>query len=225
MTETEAPDWESLRARMVEEIGLHARAVAAASGRERLGPRVMEAMGRVPRHEFVPEKLQRYAYENMPLPIGFEKSISQPFIVALMLDLLAPEPGEKVLEIGTGLGYQAAVLAELAGTVCTVEIVSELAADARRRLDRLGYVGVETRIGDGSQGWAEAGPFDAIILAAAPETIPPRLVEQMKPRGRMVLPLGPEGEQELCLVTKSATGRIATRPVLEVSFMALVRPH
>lgn len=225
MTETEAPDWEALRARMVEEIALHARAVAAASGRELLSPRVMAAMGRVPRHEFVPLSLQRYAYENMPLPIGFEKTISQPFIVALMLDLLAPLPGEKVLEVGTGLGYQAALLAELGCAVFTVEIVSELGAEARLRLDRLGYGGVETRIGDGSQGWAQAGPFDAIILAAAPETIPPRLVEQLKPGGRMVLPLGPEGEQELCLVSKDAAGRIVTRPLIEVSFMALVRPH
>jgi protein-L-isoaspartate(D-aspartate) O-methyltransferase len=225
MAETEAPDWESLRARMLEEIALHARAVASASGREHFSPRVMEAMGRVPRHEFVPAKLQRYAYENMPLPIGYDKTISQPFIVALMLDLLAPEPNEKVLEVGTGLGYQAALLAELAGSVYTVEIVAELAADARRRLDRLGYVAVEARIGDGSQGWAQHAPFDAIILAAAPETIPPRLLEQLKPGGRMVLPLGPEGEQELCLVTKDAAGRVETRAVLEVSFMALVRPH
>jgi protein-L-isoaspartate(D-aspartate) O-methyltransferase len=225
MSAAETPDWEALRARMVEEIALHARAVGATSGRDRLDPRILAALGRVPRHEFVPLKVQRYAYENMPLPIGFEKTISQPFIVALMLDLLAPQPGEKVLEVGTGLGYQAAVLAELAGTVCTVEIVGELAVEARRRLDRLGYVGVEARIGDGTRGWESEAPFDAIVLAAAPETIPPRLLEQLKPGGRMVLPLGPEGAQELCLVTKDAAGRIATRPVLEVSFMALVRPH
>jgi protein-L-isoaspartate(D-aspartate) O-methyltransferase len=225
MSETEAPDWDSLRARMVEEIALHAQATAAATGRALFAPRVMAAMGHVPRHEFVPRAVQRYAYENMPLPIGCEKTISQPFIVALTLDLLAPGPAEKVLEVGTGLGYQAALLAELAGTVCTVELVPELAAEARRRLDRLGYVGVVARAGDGSQGWAEEAPFDAIVLAAAPETIPPRLLEQLKPGGRMVLPLGPEGEQELCLVVKDRAGRITTRPVLEVSFMTLVRPH
>jgi protein-L-isoaspartate(D-aspartate) O-methyltransferase len=225
MSETEAPDWESLRTRMLEEIALHAQATAAATGRALFAPRVMAAMGRVPRHAFVPRVVRRYAYENMPLPIGCEKTISQPFIVALTLDLLAPGPAEKVLEVGTGLGYQAALLAELAGTVCTVELVPELAAEARRRLDLLGYARVRARAGDGSQGWAEEAPFDAIVHAAAPETVPPRLLEQLKPGGRMVLPLGPEGEQELCLVVKDRAGRIETRPVLEVSFMALVRPH
>jgi protein-L-isoaspartate(D-aspartate) O-methyltransferase len=225
MDRTGTPDFDGLRARMLEEIALYARAAAPASGRESLDARVMAAMGRVPRHEFVPEKLRRYAYENMPLPIGFEKTISQPFIIALMLDLLGLRPGDKVLEVGTGLGYQAALLAELASTVCTVEIVPELGAEARRRLDRLGYNGILTRIGDGSQGWTQEAPFDAVILAAAPETLPPRLFEQLAPGGRMVLPLGPEGEQALWVVTKDRAGRAETRPVLEVSFTALVRPH
>jgi protein-L-isoaspartate(D-aspartate) O-methyltransferase len=173
----------------------------------------------------VPTQLAGLAYQDAPLPIGFDKTISQPFVAALMLDLLEPQPDDSVLEVGTGLGYQAALLAELAGTVCTVELVPELAAEARRRLDLLGYARVRARAGDGSQGWAEEAPFDAIVLAAAPETVPPRLLEQLKPGGRMVLPLGPEGEQELCLVVKDRAGRIETRPVLEVSFMALVRPH
>ena len=154
----------------------------------------------------------------MPLPIGFDKTISQPFIVAVMTDLLDPRPHEVVLEVGTGLGYQAAVLAELAARVWSVEVVEELATEAEARLRRLGYANVGIRIGDGSRGWAEHAPFDKILVTAAAELVPPALIEQLKPGGRMVLPLGGEDAQALTLLEKDHRGQPSRRQFLPVRF-------
>ena len=176
------------RHRMVEEIALHAAFCRQEIGREALAPRVLESVGDVPRHEFVPDELRSYAYANQSLPIGFGKTISQPFIVALMTDLLAPGPDDRVLEIGTGLGYQAAVLARIAGHVYSVEIIEELEAAASARLARFGFVNAETRCADGSWGWPELAPFDGIIVTAAPDLIPPALIHQLNPAGAWSYP-------------------------------------
>ncbi|MCY4499969.1 MAG: protein-L-isoaspartate(D-aspartate) O-methyltransferase [Alphaproteobacteria bacterium] len=206
------------RRRMVEEIALHARHVSGKTGRAAIFGPVMEAIGQVPRHTFVPVEMALYAYLDAPLPIGCGKTISQPFIVALMTDLLEIGPDHRVLEIGTGLGYQAAVLAELAAEVFTVEVLEELAQSARRRLADRGYANVHSRIGDGSMGWPEHAPFDRIIATAAPDLIPPALLQQLKPGGRMMIPAGLEDDQRLLLVTKDAGGRIGTEEVLPVRF-------
>jgi len=206
------------RRRMVEEIALHARHVSGKTGRAAIFGPVMEAIGQVPRHTFVPVEMALYAYLDAPLPIGCGKTISQPFIVALMTDLLEIGPDHRVLEIGTGLGYQAAVLAELAAEVFTVEVLEELAQSARRRLADRGYANVHSRIGDGSMGWPEHAPFDRIIATAAPDLIPPALLQQLKPGGRMMIPAGLEDDQRLLLVTRDAGGRIGTEEVLPVRF-------
>jgi protein-L-isoaspartate(D-aspartate) O-methyltransferase len=225
MSQKSDAEWAALRTALIQQVEGELRLLAPLTGRAELAPRVREALARVPRHDFVPAQLQPYAYENMPLPIGFGKTISQPFIVALMTELLEVGPEDNVLEIGTGLGYHAAVLAELTPHVFTIELVAELAEEARRRLDRLGYARIETRVGEGSRGWVEAAPFDRIMLAAAPERIPARLLEQLKNGGRMVVPLGPEGDQRLTLVTKSRSNEIRQTPVLEVAFAGLILPH
>jgi protein-L-isoaspartate(D-aspartate) O-methyltransferase len=225
MPESEELDFGALRAAMVDEIALNARLVAEMTGKERFDERVMATIGSVPRHDFVPEQLRGLAYLNVPLPIGCGKTISQPFIVALMTELLEIKKTDSVLEIGTGLGYQAAILSEMAKRVYTVEIIAELAQEARKRLDSLGYKGIEFRVGDGSHGWAEHAPYDRIIVASAPEAIPSTLLAQLKPGGRMVIPLGPEGEQHLCLVSKGRADKIETKPVLQVSFAPLVLTH
>lgn len=181
-------------------------------------------MGRVLRHEFVPIELQPYAYLNRPLPIGYEKTVSQPFIVALMTDLLELEAGDIVLEIGAGAGYQAAVLAELAQRVYTVDIIEELGRGAERRLQRLGYDNVLVRIANGYYGWAEHAPYDRIIMTAAADLIPPPLLAQLKPGGRMVLPAGIPDRQTLILVQKSAAGSLSTREILPVRFSELEDP-
>src|SRR6267378_2399961 len=178
------------RARMVAEIAAMARETGAETGRPRFSDAVMAAMGKVPRHRFVPVLQENLAYENRPLPIGEGQTISQPYIVALMTDLLDPKPTDTVLEVGTGSGYQAAVLAELVGKVYTIEIVEALARRAKQVLDELQYRNVEVRIGDGYGGWPAAAPFDAIIVTAAPEAIPQPLVDQLRPGGRMVIPVG-----------------------------------
>jgi protein-L-isoaspartate(D-aspartate) O-methyltransferase len=210
---------------MIETIAIHALHVGNAIGEQGLGTRVMEVMGRVARHEFVPAELRPHAYIDHPLPIGFGKTISQPFMVALMTDLLDVQASDSVLEIGTGLGYQAAVLADLAEQVYTVEIIGELALAARSRLEDLGYANVEVRLGDGSKGWPEHAPFDKVIVTAAPELVPPSLITQLKPGGRMVVPAGLEDDQRLMLVEMDDAGNLKTREVLRVVFSPLVTIH
>jgi len=206
-------------------IAVHAKLCVNEIGKDRLSSRIMEAMASVPRHRFVPVELQELAYEDLPLPIGFGKTISQPFIVALMTDLLAVEEHDKVLEIGTGFGYQAAVLAELAMGVYSVEIIAELATEGELRLRGAGYDKVRLRIGDGSRGWSEHAPFDKIMMTAAPEHIPERLLEQLRPGGRMVLPVGVEDEQKLIVVEKDNHNQVRTRELMAVRFSQLITSH
>nr|WP_243286582.1 protein-L-isoaspartate(D-aspartate) O-methyltransferase [Geothrix terrae] len=188
-------------------------------------PRVLEAMGRVPRHEFVPAAQRSQAYEDWPLAIGYGQTISQPYIVAFMTAALAPRPGDRVLEIGTGSGYQAAVLAGLVAEVYTMEIVEPLAQRAEADLKRLGYTNVKVRAGDGHLGWPEAAPFDAIIVTCAPEDVPQALVDQLKVGGRMIIPVGSQwGAQELYLLRKTATG-LRRQGVLPVRFVPMVKGH
>jgi protein-L-isoaspartate(D-aspartate) O-methyltransferase len=210
-----------LRQSMIAEIAVHAIYVSARIGKAALSRRVMEAMEAVPRHAFVPVELQAYAYANTPLPIGYDKTISQPFIVALMTDLLDIQPDDTVLEIGTGLGYQATVAATLARKVYSVEVIEELSEQAQQRLARLGIANVELRIGNGCHGWAEHAPFDKVIVTAAPDLIPPTLLDQLKPGGKMVIPAGLPDAQQLILVDKDANGRVATKEILPVRFSQL----
>ena len=210
-----------LRRHMVEVVEIHADLAAEELGKAALDARVLEAMLRVPRHLFVRAPLAALAYQDAPLPIGFGKTISQPFIVAVMTDLLDPRPGERVLEVGTGLGYQAALLAELAGEVCTVEVVEEFAAAAEARLDQLGYANVEVRVGDGSRGWAERAPFDKVMVTAAARALPPALLAQLGPGGRMVLPTGAGEAQRLTVADKGADGAVETRELMDVRFTPL----
>ena len=182
--------------------------------------RVLEAMGRVPRHRFVPEEIRHRAYEDCALPIGYGQTISQPFVVAFMTRQLELKPTDRVLEIGTGCGYQAAVLAELAQEVYTIEIVPALAEAARATFDRLGYRNIQLRIGDGSGGWPEAAPFDAVMVACAPERVPPSLVDQLRDGGRMIIPLGPGKGQELVLLRKNGD-QLTQRSVLPVRFVPM----
>ena len=210
------------RARMVAEIAAMARDTGAETGRPRFGDAVMAAMGKVPRHRFVPALQDIFAYDNRPLPIGEGQTISQPYIVALMTDLLDPKSADTVLEVGTGSGYQAAVLAELVAKVYTIEIVEPLARRARQVLGELGYRNVEVRVGDGYGGWRAAAPFDAIIVTAAPAAVPQPLIDQLKPGGRMVIPVGgPSDVQQLLLVEKQSDGRTTTRRTLPVRFVPL----
>ncbi len=214
------------RVEMIRTIQSHARFSLPDHGGGRLDPRVLEVMGEIGRHEFVPQRLRDRAYDDRPLPIGYGQTISQPFIVALMTDLLAVEPGHTVLEVGTGSGYQAAVLGRLAARACSIEIVPELGRAAAERLQRLGYANVETRIGDGYYGWPSCGPFDAIVVTAAAGQVPPPLIEQLKPGGRMVIPVGgPFATQHLVLVRKQADGRVTTRQLLPVRFVPFTRRH
>jgi len=185
---------------------------------------VLAAMRKVPRHEFVPERWVDSAYDDGPLPIGYDQTISQPYIVALMTELLQLTPQSKVLEVGTGSGYQAAVLAEIAREVYSIEIIEPLAASAAERLKRLGYNKVQVKLGDGYLGWLEHAPFDAIIVTAGAAHVPPPLIEQLKPGGRMVIPIGEvPGQQSLLLVEKSATGKVTQQRVAPVAFVPLTR--
>jgi len=212
------------RARMVAEVASMARETGAETGRPRFGEAVMAAMGKVPRHRFVPALQDIFAYDNRPLPIGEGQTISQPYIVALMTELARPRAGMKVLEVGTGSGYQAAVLAELVAKVYTIEIVAPLGKRAMQLLGELGYRNVDVRIGDGYGGWPAAAPFDAIIVTAAPAAVPQPLIDQLKPGGRMVIPVGaPSDVQHLLLVEKQSDGRTTTRRTLPVRFVPLTR--
>jgi protein-L-isoaspartate(D-aspartate) O-methyltransferase len=219
-------DMAAERQAMVDEVASMAQAFGAGTGKRTIDPRVMVVLGRVPRHEFVPLLLRSYAYANRPLPIGHGQTISQPYIVAVMTDLLALEAGQSVLEIGTGSGYQAAVLAQLGAKVSSIEIVEPLARDAAERLQRLGYRQVATKVGDGYDGWPQWAPFDAIVVTAASSHVPPPLLRQLKPGGRMVIPVGaPFQPQQLMLVEKHADGTVTTRQLMPVSFVPLTGGH
>jgi len=219
-----ADPFENLRRQMLAEIATEAALTGGHTGRPAFGERVMRAIGGMPRHEFVPVELQSYAYLNRPLPIGYEKTVSQPFIVALMTDLLDLEAGEVVLEVGTGAGYQAAILAELVKRVYTVDIIEELALGTERRLKRLGYGNVEIKVANGYYGWPEHAPYDKIMVTAASDLIPPPLLGQLKPGGRMVIPTGIPDKQALILVEKSASGSLSTREILPVRFSEMEDP-
>jgi protein-L-isoaspartate(D-aspartate) O-methyltransferase len=214
-TEQQVNEYHDARQRMVE-YGIIAFGVEDQS--------VIEVMGLVPRHEFVQEAHIDLAYANHPLPIGYGQTISQPFIVALMTQELDLEPGEKVLEIGTGSGYQAAILAELSVEVYSIEIIEELAQEARDRLARLGYLAIQLRNGDGYYGWSDQAPFDAIIVTAAPDHVPQPLIEQLAEGGIMVIPVGPIGGiQELWRITKTESGEINTNSLGGVRFVPFTR--
>ena len=221
-----ADEYAAQRKELMEDIAALARTTSAETGRPAFDPRVMAVMGTVPRHRFVPAGELRAAYRNRPLPIGYGQTISQPYIVALMTDLMNLKPHHVVLEIGTGSGYQAAILADLAQTVCTIEIVEPLAREAAERLRALGYTRVRTRVGDGYHGWEDCGPFDAIIVTAAASHVPPPLVRQLKAGGRMVIPVGPPFlAQHLMLVERREDGTILTRQILPVAFVPLTGKH
>ena len=208
---------------MISDIEAEVRYTQHLIGREALDPRVMQAIAEVPRDRFVPDNLRKAAFDNGPLPIGHGQTISQPYIVALMTDLLRPVAGHRILEIGTGSGYQAAILSRLCERVYTVERVRELGEAAARRLQSLGYHNIETRIGDGYAGWPEHAPYDGIIVTAAAPFIPPALVEQLAPGGRLVIPVGEMyGHQELLLVQKDADGTLHQKDILGVAFVPLV---
>ena len=216
------PDFASQRRQMVAEVAAMARETGSETGRPRFSDAVMRAMESVPRHRFVPDAAIGSAYRNRPLAIGNGQTISQPYIVALSTELIDPEPGDTVLEVGTGSGYQAAVLAELVGRVYSIEIIEPLGRQAAERLAALGYRNVEVRIGDGYQGWPERAPFDAIVVTAAAPYIPEPLLAQLKPGGRMIIPVGRRDEgQEMLLVSKGEDGSLQTRTVIPVRFVPL----
>jgi protein-L-isoaspartate(D-aspartate) O-methyltransferase len=221
-----AEDWQKMREEMIHEIEIDAYQTRKYLGKDTLDTHVMAAVARVPRHEFVPVAFRDRAYLNQPLPIGRGQTISQPFIVALMTDLLQVDKTSKVYELGTGSGYQAAVLAELVESVYSVEIVPTLAEEARDRLARLGYTNVYTRAGDGFYGWPEEAPFDGIIVTAAGLDVPDTLLDQLKPGGRMVIPVGEQhAVQQLLVVSKEADGTITKRNVLPVMFVPITGKH
>jgi len=212
------------RENLLREIESDMRATARDTGHPALSAAVRRAIATVARERFVPSHLAAHAYENRPLPIGEGQTISQPFIVALMTELLQPKSNDVVLEVGTGSGYQAAVLAECVAKVYSIEIVAPLAQRARAALDAAGYRNVETRIGDGYQGWPEAAPFDGIVVTAAPDHVPPRLIEQLRPGGRLVIPVGPHrATQELLVIEAGRDGRATTRRTIAVRFVPLTR--
>ncbi len=219
MNAVAADSIEARRARMVEDVAQMARDTARETGRDTLDARVMAALRKADRHRFMPQSLFDQAYENRPLPIGHRQTISQPYIVALMTDLLNIKPDAKVLEIGTGSGYQAAVLAELVHTVYTIEIVEPLARAADAALAAAGYRNVRLRTGDGYQGWPEESPFDAIMVTAAATHVPQPLIDQLKPGGRLVIPLGERGAQSLYVIDKDLRGGITRRNVIGVRFV------
>lgn len=217
-------DYARARAQLIQEIEGDVRRTRSYIGKKELDPKVMKVMGRVPRQDFVPAKLKYAAYYNRPLPIGYGQTISQPYIVALMTDLLEVTPNSRVLEIGTGSGYQSAVLSGLVKNMYTIEIIPPLGEAARQRLKALGYKNVQVKIGDGYYGWKDHAPFDAIIVTAAANHIPPPLLKQLKPGGRMVIPIGsPFSTQQLMLVEKDLQGGIKNRQILPVRFVPFER--
>ena len=225
MSETAESEFETMREEMLEVIAAYALLSSDRTQKEQFDTRVMEAIARVPRHDYVPNELQDVAYANIPLPIGHGKTISQPFIVALMTDLLDPQDDERVLEIGTGLGYQAAILAELVQQVYTVEIIEELGLEAAERLGGAGYGNIQVKIGDGGQGWPENGSYDKVIVTAAPELVPAPLIEQLRPGGRLVIPAGLEDQQQLLLMEKDINGRMSSTEIIPVVFSRLITAH
>lgn len=218
-----AQDRQAQREQLVRTIEYDVRDTVRETGVSALSPCVRRAMASTPRERFVPSHLAPAAYDNRPLPIGDGQTISQPFIVALMTELLRPKSTDVVLEVGTGSGYQAAVLADCVAKVYSIEIVPALAERARAALDAAGYRNVETRVGDGYLGWPEAAPFDAIIVTAAPDHVPPQLVKQLKPGARMVIPVGPRAPSQKLLVIEAGTdGRVTTQRTIDVRFVPLV---
>jgi len=209
------------RLAMMHEVAQQLRASAQETGRSAIKAEVLAAMQRTPRHRFVPEDQLRYAYRNRPLPIGFGQTISQPFVVALMTDLLDVKPGQRVLEIGTGSGYQAAILAEICDSVYTIDIFKQLADRAEQTLNKLLYKNIRVKHGDGYQGWPEYAPFDAIIVTCAPSDIPRPLKEQLAEGGRMIIPVGDSGIQQLILLVRR-NGKIMQESVLPVRFVPMI---
>ncbi len=213
--------YQDRRAAMVDVVRDYAT-MAGVIGDTRIGERVLAALAKVPRHEFVPDDQRRHAYDNRPLPIGHGQTISQPYIVGLMTQLADPDAGDVVLEIGTGSGYQAAILAELVDSVYSIEIVEPLADSSAALLDRLGYDNVTARLGDGYFGWAENAPYDAIVVTAAASHVPRPLIEQLRPGGRMVIPVGDRFmTQQLLLIEKTADEELITRQIAAVRFVPL----
>jgi protein-L-isoaspartate(D-aspartate) O-methyltransferase len=214
------------RQALVKEIISDVQETSIYLDKDALDQRVMDAMAKVPRHEFVPFLQKPYAYQNRPLPIGHGQTISQPYIVAIMTDLLKPKAGDRVLEIGTGSGYQAAILSEVVSEVYTIEIIGALGEQAQDHFKRLNYRNIQSRIGDGYYGWEGAAPFDGIVVTAAASHVPPPLIEQLKPGGRMVIPVGsPFLVQHLVVVEKHADGKVTSKQILPVRFVPLTGGH
>ena len=215
----ETADYDAMRARMVAIVGHHASLATAEIGLEPPGDRILAAMGRVERHAFVPEAFAPLAYLDTPLPVGHDQNIAQPYVVALMTQLAAVRPGDRVFETGTGAGYHAALLSALGAHVYSVEIVADLAERAAATLARLGYDNIEIRVADGYDGWPEAGPYDAMLIKESVVAVPPALLAQLKPGGHLVAPIGPaDGQQFLTVLKKDGNGRITRRKVLAVRF-------
>jgi len=208
------------RRHMVEIVDMHFELAGEEIGKDALEPGLRRALMDVPRHVFVPQSLMLMSYQDTPLPIGFDKTISQPFIGALMLDLLGIEPASRVLEVGTGFGYQAAVMAEMGAEVFSVEVVEEFAEAASARFDLLGY-DISVRVGDGSRGWPENAPFDRILVTAAAEETPAALIEQLVEGGRIVIPIGGSELQQLSVIQKLKDGQLLTSEVMPVRFTEL----
>lgn len=224
-TSAEEASYTVARAAMVEELRRYAQILDDPDA-ARISDAVMASMNTVKRHELVPQSGRRFAYENRPLPIGYGQTISQPYIVALMTELIEPDADDVVLEVGTGSGYQAAILAELVDHVYSIEIIEALATRARQDLARLGYKNITTKLGDGYYGWAEHGPFDSIVVTAAADHVPPPLIEQLKPGGRMVIPVGSRFmTQTLLLIEKTENGDVITRQYGAVRFVPLTGQH
>jgi protein-L-isoaspartate(D-aspartate) O-methyltransferase len=223
MSVANAQDFAGQRARLVAEVEAMYAATRVETGLAAMSPQVRAALAKVERHRFVPAAQQPLAYRNHPLPIGSGQTISQPYIVALSTDLVEPQPGQRVLEIGTGSGYQAAILAEIVSKVYSIELIASLGKEAAEKLKALGYANVEVRIGDGYAGWPEQAPFDAIVVTAAAPRVPEALVAQLRPGGRMVVPVGTSHEaQQLLLLVKRPDGSVERRNVLPVRFVPLV---